>query len=276
MEFINQYWYVLIGGTALLLLYLQYSKNKNIGTINNSDLALIIEAGFYILIIVSLQDYLFNSHVFWIIPFFIFVPVWAGIIWMLLNRGNYYLIESRMQGQEFYKLGLIPENPEIAKEITRNTGLKIHIMDKEVFESKEHFGDDFSPRYNAGNNIKHCDYFDGDTIYHPEYPDLQNITFWNQVVKFVHLKEMVVEIMRENLVLSDLSNIKILKNIKTLRKNLKTTLTGLEIQYEHEPYNIENKLKEYWENAIKEKHKGKTEKESKSSEKTNESIGTEE
>lgn len=266
MEFINNYWYALFGLIILTLLYMQYSKNKSIGTINNSDLALIIEGGFYMLIIIFVQDYLFDSHIFWLLTFFIFVPVWSGVIWILLNRGNYYLIESRMQGQEFYKLGLIPESPEISKEITKNTGLKIHIMDKEVYESKEHFGDDFSPRYNAGDSIKHCDFFDGNTIYHPEFPDLQNITFWSRVVKFVHLKDMVVDLMRENLTLTDLANVKIYKHIKTMRGNLKTTLTGLEKQYEHEPYDIENKLKKFWENEMKQKHKGKSENETESSE----------
>ena len=263
IQFWNDYWYILIMGIALLLLYLHYSKNKTIGNLNNSDLGLLIEIGFYILIIITVQDILFSSHVFWIIPFFIFIPFWSGIIWVILNRGNYYLIESRMQGQEFFKLGLIPDDKEISKEITLETGIRLHIMDKDIFESKNHFGDDFSPRYNAGDKVKHCDYFDGNTIYHPEYPDLKNLSFWARVVEFVSLKKLVPDLMRTNLVLTDLSNVRIYKAISDMRDNLKTTLTGLEKQYE--PYSIENEIKKLLEEQIKQKHEGLSESETKES-----------
>jgi len=265
VEIFNDNWYIFILGSILMIMYYFYSKNKRLMNFENVELALIMESIFTLLIIMTMQDKFFNEHGYFIIGLIVFCPFYAVFIWYLLNKGNYYLIESRMQGQEFYKLGLIPEDNEISKEITMQTGIRIHVMDKEVFESKKHFGDDFSPRYNAGDRIKHCDYFNGEMIFHPEYPDLRNISFWSRVIEFVALKEMIPDIMRKNLVLTDLSNVKIMKNISTMRKNLKTTLTGLEKQYEHEPFNIENKLKDYLETQIKQHHKALSESETKES-----------
>lgn len=268
VEIFNDNWYIFILGITLCIMYYYYSKNKQLMDFENVELALIMEGIFTLLIIMTCQDKLFNGHGYFIIGLIVFCPFYAIFIWILLNKGNYYLIESRMQGQEFYKLGLMGEmenDNEISKEITMQTGIRLHIMDKEVFESKKHFGDDFTPRYNAGDKIKHCDYFNGEMIYHPEYPDLRNISFWSRVIEFVALKEMIPDIMRTNLVLTDLSNVKIMKNISVMRKNLKTTLTGLEKQYEHEPFSIENKLKEYFEIQIKQHHKSLSESETKES-----------
>ena len=258
-------WYIFVIGTILLIVYYFYSKNKRLGELENHDLALILESGFILLIIITLQDKLFSEHGFFILGLILFCPVYAMFIWIILNSGNYYLIESRMQGQEFYKLGIIPDDKEISKEITMETGLRIHIMDKEVFESKKHFGDDFSPTYNCGERVKHCDYFNGEMIYHPEYPPLKNINFWDRVVEFVFLKDMIADLKRTNLKLTDLKNINVLQNIETMRDNLKTTLTGLEKQFEHEPFNIENKLKDYLDNEIKQHHNALSEHETKES-----------
>lgn len=265
IEIFNNNWYIFILGISLIIIYYFYSKNKQLMGFENVELGLIMEIIFTLLIIMTFQDKLFSEHGFFILGLIVLCPFYTIFIWILLNRGNYYLIESRIQGQEFYKLGLIPEDGEISKQITMETGIRLHIMDKEVFESKKHYGDDFTPRYNAGDKIKHCDYFNGDMIFHPEYPDLRNISFWARVVEFVALKEIIPDIMTTNLVLTDLSNIKIMKNITTMRKNLKTTLTGLEQQYEHEPFNIENKLKEYLEKQISQSHKALSESETKES-----------
>lgn len=261
--FIREYWYFISGSIILFLLYLKYSKNEKIGDISNSDLAMIIEAGFYTLLIMVIQDTYFNSHVFFILSLIIFIPIWALIIYTILNRGNYYLIEARIQGQEFYELGIINENPSIDSIVTNNTGILLHVMDKEVFENMKHYGNDFSPRYNVANQIKFCDYFNGKTIFHPEYPDLQNISFWARIVEFVELKNLVPDLIRENLELTDLANVRIYKNIKTIRNNLKTTLTGLETQWKHNPYSIQDKLSEFVEKMLAEKHKSQSESESK-------------
>jgi len=149
MDFVNENWYIIaIGIIYLGLKYVQISdKYPNA---NKSAIPDYIELLIYILIIAILQDKFFNEHFYFILSLFMFIPVYMGFIFWILNRGNYYLIESRMQGQEFYKLGLIPENEntesDLSKQISMNTGIQIHIMDKELYESKLHFGDDFTPR----------------------------------------------------------------------------------------------------------------------------------
>ena len=263
VEFFNDNWYIFIIGGILLIIYFYYSRNKRLMNYDSNDLALILEMGLFLLIVITFQDKLFNEHGYFILSLFIFCPVYTVFIWIILNSGNYYLIESRLQGQEFYKLGLIENDGEISKDITMETGIRLHIMDKEVFETKSHFGDDFSPRYNSGDRIKHCDYFNGDMIYHPEYPDLRNISFWARVVEFVTLKDLIPDLIRKNLELTDLANTKIYKEIDSMYENLPTTLSGLQKQVT--PYSIENKLKESLENQIKQKHKGLTESETKES-----------
>lgn len=267
ITFVKEYWYLIVGGLTLLLIYFRYSNNKSVGDLEKSDIALLLESGIYFLLIITIQDTFFNEHVFFILTLCIFIPIWALVIYHILNRGNYYLIESRIQGQEFYEMKLIDENPQFDKTVTNQTAIRIHIMDKEVFENTEHFGNDFSPRYNVGNRIKFCDYFNGKMIYHPIYPEIENISFWARIVEFVHYKDLVTDLIRENLELTDLGNVRIYKNIQTIRNNLKTTLTGLESQWAHNPYSIQDKLKEYLESKIAESHKAQTENESETAEK---------
>lgn len=267
MDFLNEFWYVIIGIAFLFFLFYKYSKNETIGDLTKSKMLMLIIFSIFGLSVIVIQDVFFNEHFFFFLGFFIFIPLITMLIWIILNKNNYYVIESRIQGQEFYRMDLIEENSDtkkdLSKEITIDSGLRIHIMDKEYYESLNHFGNDFSPRYNSGEQIKNCDYFSGKMLYHPELPELKNISFWAKITEFNALKEIVPDLVRRNLELTDFHETKMLMEIDSMAENLPHRLSGINEQIK--VYSLTDKIKENIENQIKQSHKGLSESETKES-----------
>lgn len=266
LDFVNNFWYLIVGAIILVFLLYKQSKNETVAGLNKNKFKLLTMSIIFGLIIITMQDNFFHDHAFFILGFIIFIPFISGLIWLMFNKSNKYVIEARIQGQEFFQLGKIPENSntkrDLTKIITTETGLRIHIMDSEYFANLKHYGDDFSPRYNAGDNIKKCDYFDGETLYHPEHPDTENVSFWTQITKFNAWRKLVPDMIRKIIELTDMHETKMLMEIESMNATLPHRLTGFANQIK--PYSLVDEIKKYMETHIAELHKSLTD-----SEKTN-------
>ena len=128
-----------------------------------------------------------------------------------------------------------------------------------------------SPFKNVGDRVKFCDYFNKKTIYCPENPLLSNITFWAAQTEWITFKEIIPEIININLTLTDLVDLKIMKHIETMRKNLIHSLIGTEKQFEHKPFDLSYSIKEKMKKFIGEKHKTQSENAESNQNKTGES-----
>ena len=248
-SFWNEYWYLLIFGIPLLIAYIRFAGNKSFGNMKHEDLGLAIEMGIYILIIVFVQNQLFPSHIFWIIGFPIFITAWAGFIYWILSKNDVYIIEATMQGEQFKRL------KQLDKQFATDTKLRLLKMDKEVYDSKEHIGDSKPPFWNVGNRIKICDYFDGETFYHPEFAQLHNISFYTAKAFWLKMKKDLPNLIKENINLTWLMNYKIAHSMKAMKKNFLLHLQSIESQHEKEPFELHDEMDEYFEKLFAEKLK---------------------
>lgn len=232
IDFINEYWYILLIGIPLLLMYINYSKNKTMLGLNNSDLGLTIELGLYFLLIITIQDVLFNEHFYLIISMPIFIIVWSLFIYWLLSRDDIYILECTMQGEQFKNI------KEIKNEISLTTRMRILIMSKEAYETKEHIGEANPSFWNMGHNIKLCDFYDGKYFYHPEFEQIHNLTFPACKTLWLKLKQDIPDLIRTNTTYTELMNYLLAEKEQIMRKNLITHLSAIEKQHDFAPFQL--------------------------------------
>lgn len=240
---------------------------------NKNDIDMIIEIIFFIILILFIQNKLFPEHYYFIISLPIFIPVWVFFILWILSKHDIILIESRIQGETFYQMGLIPDESGIKEHLVSNTGILVHKMDKGYYENLEHFGNPVSPFQNVGDRVKHCDFFNGKMIYHPENPLLHNITFWASQTTWITFKKIIPDIMKTNLVLTDLVDTKIMSHINEMSDNLPYAMIGVREQYKHKPFDLDKSIDEKIKILLAESRKNLTEKESKPMETENKKDG---
>ena len=71
----------------------------------------------FLLMIIIIQNKLFNEHYYFIIALPIFIPIMVMFILFILRKNKVFLIESRMQGELFYEMGKIPDESGIKETI---------------------------------------------------------------------------------------------------------------------------------------------------------------
>lgn len=263
MNAIEQNWYIIGGLIAMFILYWYKNRSPNLNRHNKNDISMLIEIIFFSLVIITIQDKLFSDHSYFIVSLPIFIPIWTLFILYLLAKNDMFLIESRIQGEMFYQMGLIPDESGIKEHLVSNTGILLHRMDKGYYENLEHFGNPATPFQNVGDRVKHCDFFNGKMIYHPENPLLHNISFWASQTTWITFKKIIPDIMKTNLVLTDLVDTKIMSHINEMSDNLPYAMIGVREQYKHKPFDLDKSINDKIKILLAESRKNLVEKESK-------------
>ncbi len=262
-ESLIENWYIIVGLIIIFVLYIYKNRSKHLEKKNKNDIELIIEGVIFILLIVFLQDKLFSEHGYFLISLPIFIPVWVMFIIYILSKHDIILIESRQQGEKFYEMGLIPEDSGIKEKLVLSTGILVHRMDRGFWETLEHFGNPSSPFKNVGDRVKFCDFFNGTMVYTPENPLLNNIMFTASQTTWITFKKVIPDIMKTNLMLTDLVDYKIQFHLNEMRENFPHALIGTEEQYKHVPFDLDKSIEEKIKQLQKEHRKNVSEKEEK-------------
>lgn len=249
IDFAINYWYFIILSLILFYIYIKKSNNEKLGNFSNSDTALILEIGIYFLIIITVNDLFFNSHFFWFLSIFLFIPIWAFFIMYMFKSNDYYIIESSLQGELFHNLGLVE------KEFSDSTFQKIYIMDKSFYENIKHIGNSQSPFWKTGNRIINTDYYDtnNNIFYHPEFKELHNVSFYSAKAFWLKMKKDLPELIRTNTVLTWLSEYMIAYKQNALKENFEFHLSNLAKQHEHKPFTLDDDLHKIFEQLYAEK-----------------------
>ncbi len=129
----------------------------------------------------------------------IFTPI-SALIWHWADKKNdVYVEENTMQGEMMFKLGAFPE--DMKKFAVPNTGVRIMRMPIWVYQSKRHEGE-LSALFWKKGNLVYTDLYDGETLYHPEHPDLHNINFYEAKIFWLEFKKRYPEVARKILKLT--------------------------------------------------------------------------
>lgn len=236
---INNIWiYFLL---IILWLYSRYTDKKPVGDFSLKEMFIFVEFSFYILVIYLLQRYYFNEHFFLIISLPIFIIGNMALINYILNKDNVFLIETAIKNDKFFNP---MENKPVLSLVTR---LRILIMDREYYNSKQHIGEIYNPVQQLSNNIKFTDYYDDSTglIYHSEFPDLQNINFFTRIAFWLNMKKELPNLIKENIKLTWLETYKTFYQVKQLAKQHKIELKGIRELLDKQPFEIFSSLDEF-------------------------------
>lgn len=215
----------------------------------DADLQFYAVIGSILWLVLLIQHKVFNEHSFLIIGLLIFVIIFSAFIYWILSKDDVYIIECTMQGEQFKNLQLVE------KEIATTTSMRILKMDKEIYDMKNHVGDAKNPFWNITNRIKLCDYFDGETFYHPEFTQLHNISFYSAKSFWLKMKQDLPDLIRQNVVLTWLSEYKIAFHQNTMKQNFALHLKSINEQHEHEPFSLHDDLNKFFDELYKDKLK---------------------
>ena len=236
---IKNFWiYILI---VLFYIYEKYKNKEKVGNLELKEMFIIVELGFYFVIVYLSQKYLFYEHWFLIISLPVFIIINTAFINYILNKDNVYLIETALRNDKFY-------NPiENKPVLSLTTKLRILIMDRSYYNSKQHIGEMYNPIQQLSRNIKFTDYYDDKSgiIYHSEYPELQNINFFTRIAFWLNLKKELPNIMKENIKLTWLETYKTFYQVRELAKQHKIELKGVRELIDKNPFEIFKNLDEY-------------------------------
>lgn len=250
-ELINllfEYWYLFFG-LLVLWIYTKYNDKETAFNLQLKEMLIFIELGVFFLIIYLLQKYFFAEHNYFLMTIPLFILVWSIFINYLLSKDDVYLLECSFQNEEFINLDLKD------KVISLSTTLNIFKMDRGFYETKKHIGETLNPLWNTSRNIKFCNLFKDEFIYHSEYPELQNINFYSCVMLWLKLKKDVPKLIRQNVLLTWLSDWKTAHQQSVLSDNFIHRLKGYKEQFDDKPFELvkdSEQLLEYVKNMKRE------------------------
>lgn len=248
-EFIDwsiEYFYVYL---ILIVLYI-YFKYKNKETVSNfslKEMFIIVEIGFYIIIIYLCQKYLFYEHNWFLVSLPILIFFNAVFINYVLNKDNVYLLETAIINDRFYN----PIEKEEVKSLT--TRLRLLIMDREYYNSKQHIGEIYNPIQQLSQNIKFCDFYldDKGLIFHSEFPELHNINFFTRIALWLKLKKILPQVMMENISHTWLNTIQTAHQLQTLESHSKAQILSVRELTDKQPFTLIKTMDDYIKEAEK-------------------------
>lgn len=251
MDYLIHFWYVFF--LCIPIAYLIYKVNKNQPVMNMTPekTIAIIEALIYILLLYLIQVYIFKDTLFFIISAPIWIILFGIIIYILLSGNDIYILESTIQMEHFYNLGTIE------KLIAPETRQRLLIMDRATYDTKQHIGDSHYTLWGGSRRIKFTDYYDekAGVFYHPEVPELHNISFYIAKSFWLQLKEDMPKVIRTNVELTWLSDYKLAHEQRVTQDNFEFLLKNLKDQYTHEPFCLGHDIEEIYRRLLKEKLK---------------------
>lgn len=238
------YW-AIIGAIILILLflYLKLKSRKTVGGFSLRELAVIVEAGFFIFLIYMIQVYVFPEHYFFVITIPITVVVWALVIHYLLSGDDIYVLESTIQNEQFYDL------EALQKDVTPSTSHRLLMMSREVYDGKKHIGDAKYPFWLGSERVKFTDYYQDDKgiFYHPQLPAFHNVSIHTARLFLLKVKEDVPILIRQNVLLTWLSEYKVAYAQSVLADKFPEHLKALEEQHQHDPFTMPDDLETLYE-----------------------------
>jgi hypothetical protein len=242
-------WYIVLLGIPIAYLVYKSNRNQEVMGWSPDKQIMIAEALIYMLVLYLIQTYIFPNTYFFIISAPIWIVLFSVLIYFLLSSNDIYVLESTIQTEHFYNLGLVQElyAPE--------TRQRLLVMDREIYDCKAHVGDSHYTLWAGSPRIKFTDYFDdkNGVFYHPEVPELHNISFYIAKSFWLQLKEDIPGVMRTNVSLTWLSDYKLAHEQRVVQDNFRLMLKNLKDQYKHEPFHLGHDIEEIYERLRKEK-----------------------
>jgi len=243
----NWYLYVIL---FLIFVYSKYKDKEKIGNMNLATMYFILEVGFYFMLIYLIQTKLFPEHYYFLFSIPVFILIWGYAVNYILSKDDVYLIETPIMGEEF--LDTLNGN----KIMSMTTRIRLMIMDRDLYNTKQHIGEINNPLLNTSRCLKFADYIDDNTdiIYHSIYPQLQNINFYTRTASWLKIKEDLPKIVDENIGHTWLEGFKLMAKQKALSEKFAYDLKGVKDITDKVPFQLHKDLEEYMEFVKSYKH----------------------
>jgi hypothetical protein len=238
--FLTEYWWFLFWLLPLAYLYIRQRNKDTITGIKETDSQLFLEIGFILLVIFLIQKYIFTDHYYFLIALPITLLLYAILINYLLRGNDIYILESTIMNEKHYDIG----NNKI--HISPETGNRLLIMDKPVYDSKKHVGIVDYTWWRGSDKIKFCDrYLDEEGIFfHAELPQFKNVTVHMARLFLLKAKDDIGELIRENTMHTWLSPYKTAYQHSVMAENFPLHLIAIKNQYAYKPFTMPETLKE--------------------------------
>ena len=198
-------WWLWLGIFALWLR--QYHKLP-------ADLILTAVAWWVIQYKVFPDNYLFT------LGLVLFTPLMAGIYFLLERRRDVYLLESRLQDEEL----IYPDGTSF---LVPDTSAKLWHIPRQVYDIMDHVGDLRAAWWLWGDTLIFADYVDWEKklIFHPEQPEIKNISFSTARRVWLAFKIKYPEIVDRMTRLTWLRDIEIMEHVdKTFEESILAAL----------------------------------------------------
>lgn len=245
----------LLIGLGIFYLYLRWKAKENTMNIPIETLGLIVEAGAFIFIIFLVDRYYFTEHNYFTLSIILFIPAWSGYTYWLLKRDDIYMLVSSFQGDTFKDL------ESLNVKASANTSQRLLVMSREVYETKRHVGDLSYPFWRGSHRIHFADLYDdkAGVFYHHEDARLKNISFIVAKSFWLKIRDDLPQIMRDNIVLTWLSEYQLAHKQNVIKERLKLHLRALSKQHSHEPFKLPDDIDELFDYLKTEKARGLSE-----------------
>lgn len=247
LEFLQEYYWVFLLAIPLGYIFVKWSSKRTALGLNLKDMALVIEYGFYLLVIVLVEKYLFPDNNYFTVAVLLFTAIWSGFIFMLLAGNDIYVLESTFQNELFHQQG---EQPLLSE----STSHRLLVMDRSVYDKKKHVGEASYKFWQGTDRLKFTDYYNDKTgtFFHPEIDTLHNISFYQAKAFWLWLKERQPRLERENIKLTWLSDNKLAHEQNVIKDNYEQSLMALKRQYKHDPMTMPDDIDKFKQLVIKE------------------------
>jgi len=232
LQFVADFWWVFFILLPLYLIYRKVQVGQGIAKWDFETTKIILIYGVLLFLIYLCQKYYFIGHSYLLFYIIIFLPMFMAFIFMLMSKNNVFIIESTMDAELFYNIGIF-EKP--IAETTRTTA---YVIDRDAYNDIKHIGEIDFPYWDGGDGVKFTDYFDqkNGVMFHPKLPQLHNVSFYIAKSFWLKMKTDLPDLIRENTMLTWLAPYKATHELSILSKNFPLRLKNIERQYESTPF----------------------------------------
>ena len=240
---LTEYWWM-IAGLVLLWLYSKLQKRERVktpggSTLRLSEMAIIVEVAISLIVVYLFQTYLYNEHYYFILAVLGFTIIMAFVFNWLDSKRDQYIYVSSMQAEILYGL-------DLSEIYVPQSQYNLWRMPRDVYLSKTHVGDARYQYWKGSDRVINADYYDGQTFYHPEHPELHNITFSMAKPVWMTLKAQMPALIKENVELSVLSEWRVADAMRQMEDKLRLSLPAIRRQHP-----VPFQMPDTWEEIIK-------------------------
>jgi len=119
-------------------------------------------------------------------------------------------------------------------------------MTDEQYKEVIHIGTKDNRYFDLTDNIKHCDYYDDkdNIMYHPEIPEMHNITLIDAIPFFLLMKSQLPNLQRENIKLTVFMDYVVSYKQKAMINEFPLMLKGINNLHSHKVFPLTKSLTE--------------------------------